>query len=244
MIRLIVIALVFYPSLVLADIDNGEMEIAKIDDGVYLHTSYKYLNGYGNYPSNGLVIVDGTDAYIIDTPWLEADTGVLVDWIDQSGYHLKASIHTHSHEDRSSGIGYLNSRQVPTYASSATNLILESKGLEKADFSFNGSMFVLLDDQIHAHFPGAGHSSDNLVVWLPKTPILFGGCLTRSLQSTSMGNISDASIGAWPHTMETLIVRYPDIELVVPGHGAVGGAELLSHTLELTMNASAEASGD
>lgn len=240
MIRLVFVFLVFSPKLVLANIENGEMDIEKIGDGVYLHTSYKELNGYGNYPSNGLVVLNGKDAYIIDTPWLEADTSVLVDWISKSGYSLKASLHTHSHEDRSSGINYLNELQIPTYTSSATNILLESKGLEESGFTFKGSTFSMLDGQIHAYYPGAGHTSDNLVVWLPETQILFGGCLTRSLESSNMGNITDASVSEWPVAIKNVINRYPNIKLVVPGHGAVGGSELLTHTLELATQANAD----
>ncbi len=237
MIRVFLASFLFFPSLALANWENGKLEMQEISKGVFLHTSYKKIPRYGYFPSNGLVVIDGKDAYIIDTPWLEKDTKALVDWVSNSGYSLKASLSTHSHDDRSSGISYLNNLKITTYASSLTNRLLESAGMEKSRVSFEGSEFSLIGGVIEAYYPGAGHTSDNLVVWLPRSKILFGGCLTRSLVSKNLGNIADALIIDWPTTMQNIIVKYQGINIVIPGHGASGGRELLTHTLELARQA-------
>lgn len=45
--------------------------------------------------------------------------------------------------------------------------------------------------------------------------------------------MADADTAAWPASLERVRARFPEVRIVVPGHGSVGGPELLSHTLEL-----------
>ena len=82
--------------------------------------------------------------------------------------------------------------------------------------------------------PGAGHTEDNLVVWLPDNGILFGGCLVRPLEWNSLGFVGDASIESWADSVRSIKSKFSGIVTVVPGHGGVGDAELLDHTIRLT----------
>ena len=68
------------------------------------------------------------------------------------------------------------------------------------------------------------------MVWLPKAQLLFGGCLVKSAHSKSMGYIAEASLTDWPVTISKVKATYPDAEVIVPGHGAIGNAQLLDHT--------------
>jgi metallo-beta-lactamase class B len=45
--------------------------------------------------------------------------------------------------------------------------------------------------------------------------------------------VSDADVKQYPASIRRVLERYPKAELVVPGHGDVGGRELLEHTLAL-----------
>jgi glyoxylase-like metal-dependent hydrolase (beta-lactamase superfamily II) len=93
----------------------------------------------------------------------------------------------------------------------------------------------LLGDVI-AFFPGAGHSDDNLVVWVPSARVLFGGCLVKSSTATDLGNIADADLSSWPQAIARVREKFPDAEVVVPGHGPIarrGGGDALGRTLEL-----------
>jgi metallo-beta-lactamase class B len=74
---------------------------------------------------------------------------------------------------------------------------------------------------------------DNIVVWFPSERILFAGCMAKEMKSRSLGNIIDADIAGWPSTVKKALDEYPLAEIVIPGHGAYGGRELLKHTLEL-----------
>lgn len=212
-----------------------DLKIQKLTDSVYLHTSFQVYDGFGLVDSNGLVVLVQNDAYIIDTPWSSEDTVKLINWIKERGFNLKASISTHFHDDRTAGIELLNSKSVPTYASKLTNSLLKKAGKAEALNSFNHHDFWLVKDQIEVFYPGAGHSQDNVVVWLPNQKVLFGGCLIRAKETSSLGNKSDAVIKAWSVSAENLQSKYGNASLVIPGHGNVGDISLLEHTRKLAV---------
>ncbi|MGI1998704.1 subclass B1 metallo-beta-lactamase [Shewanella frigidimarina] len=200
---------------------------------LFEYQSYFKTDDFGLVDANGLVVVEGKDAYLIDTPWSEKDTIALVEWIKQQNFILKASISTHSHADRTAGISYLNSIGVSTHVSAMTQKILTTQHKALASQPFDGDSFTLANGLLEARYLGAGHTIDNIVVWLPKAQLLFGGCLVKSAHSKSMGYIAEASLTDWPVTISKVKATFSDAEVVVPGHGAIGNAELLNHTQEL-----------
>ena len=50
------------------------LKIQQLTDSVYLHISHKVVDGFGLVDSNGLVVLMGSEAYIVDTPWSTQDT--------------------------------------------------------------------------------------------------------------------------------------------------------------------------
>lgn len=66
---------------------------------------------------------------------------------------------------------------------------------------------------------GAGHTADDLVMWIPREKILFASDLVFIGFHPWLG---DGSVQAWINTLETLRGMKP--EIVVPGHGRVGAA--------------------
>src|SRR5699024_7301811 len=86
---------------------------------------------------------------------------------------------------------------------------------------------------LEVFYPGPAHSLDNIMVWVPKQQILYGGCAIRNAQVTTLGNTADADLSSWPKAIRRAQKAYPQANIVVPGHGAVGGPELLDHTLAL-----------
>jgi metallo-beta-lactamase class B/metallo-beta-lactamase class B GIM len=229
--------LAFLPILLMtfavADEEIPGLEIEKIKDGIYLHRSYSRVDGFGLVSSNGLVVADGENAYMVDTPWSERDTEKLVNWIRENGFTLAGGIATHSHDDRAAGIEWLNAHGFSTYAFAMTNRFLEEAGKEKARHSFDGERLSLGDGLIEAFYPGPGHTKDNVVVWIHGSEILHGGCFVRSLESRGLGYTGEADIGNWPASVENVLQRYPDAKTVIPGHGGAGDIRLLEHTQSL-----------
>lgn len=222
-----------------ADQAIPELVIEELTPGVFLHKSFKKVDGYGLVSSNGLVVMDEKQAFLVDTPWSAKDTEKLASWIGDRGYELAGSLSTHSHDDRTAGIEWLNEHSVPTWTSAQTNEILESQEEATPTHSFEADEFSLDQGMVEAYYPGAGHTVDNLVVWLPKSRILFGGCFVRSLDSTGLGYTGEARIGEWADSVNKVIQKYPEAAIVVPGHGKSGDIELLYHTRQLAEAASA-----
>ena len=101
--------------------------------------------------------------------------------------------------------------------------------MDSLTFDFNGEI-------IECRYFGGGHSMDNITVYIPEKKILFGGCFVKPSNSKNLGNIKDAVIDDWSNSIRKLMLKYPDIKTVVPGHGDFGGQELLTHTIELIEN--------
>ena len=213
------------------------LQIHELREGVYLHTSYQQVEGWGVVSANGLVVVENNNAFIVDTPWSENDTEALVKWIAAKQFILQGSISTHYHEDRTAGIKWLNEHAIATYATSLTNRFLQQQNKPLAQNVIQGDDAVLAEGMINVFYPGGGHTLDNVVVWLPKFNMLFGGCFIRSLDSKGLGNIADAHIDQWAGSVERVVSRFNNVQIVVPGHGEVGSAELLTHTQTLALSA-------
>ncbi|PKA15687.1 subclass B1 metallo-beta-lactamase [Leptospira haakeii] len=214
--------------------EEGKLQITEIEKNVYVHTSYKLLKE-GYFPSNGLVIETEEGIVLVDTAWGEEQTSQLLDWISAN---LKkpviAVIITHFHEDRAGGIKILKKMNVSSYAGKRTISILKAEGNSLPEKSLKDKdILVFGKTKIETFFLGEGHSKDNIVVWLPGSKILFGGCLVKSAEANEIGNTKDADLKEWPKTIHKLEKSFPEISVLVPGHQSWGGKESLKRTLEL-----------
>ena len=200
-----------------------------------LHVSYAQLPKFGRFSSNGLIFVRGGEAFLFDTPVTDSLTKDLVAWIrDSLKVKLVGVIPNHWHSDCMGGLGYLKSIGIESYANKMTIDIATAKKLPIPAHGFTDSLQLQLGDrQIRCYFPGAAHSLDNIVVWIPSERILFPGCMVKSMDSKNLGNVTDGDIVAYPKTIDKVMKKYPDAKIVIPGHGAIGGMELLRHTKEL-----------
>jgi metallo-beta-lactamase class B len=112
--------------------------------------------------------------------------------------------------------------------------IARNKNLPIPEHGFKDSLQLMLGDKtIDCYYLGAAHSTDNIVVWIPSEKILFAGCMIKSVNARNLGNTADGDLTAYPGTIEKVLVKFPDAEIVIPGHGNFGGLELVWHTKEL-----------
>jgi metallo-beta-lactamase class B len=214
---------------------SPDLEMIRISQNAYIHISYSNLPGYGRVPANGLVYTDKHSAFLFDTPWNESLTVELVTYMEERmGLKLKGFVPNHWHEDCMGGLGYLKSRNIRSYANELTFTIAGEKGLPVPDRGFRDSLTLEIGGKyIHCYFPGAAHSTDNIVVWIPSEKILFPGCIIKSIDSQNLGNTADGDLSEYPKTVEWIIRKFGDAVTVIPGHGSCGGPELLTHTLSL-----------
>lgn len=206
-----------------------DLKIEKLEEDVYVHTSFEEVKGWGVVTKHGLVVLVKNEAYLIDTPVTAKDTEKLVNWFVERGYKIKGSISTHYHGDSTAGIEWLNSQSIATYVSELTNELLKKDNKVQATNSFSGVSYSLIKNKIEVFYPGPGHTQDNVVVWLPEKKILFGGCFVKP---NGLGYLGNANLEAWPKSAKTLISKYGKAKLVVSSHSEIGDASLLKRTWE------------
>jgi metallo-beta-lactamase class B len=216
---------------------NNDLEVVQLTPNVYQHISYAEITGFGRVASNGMILKDGNKAFLFDTPVNDQQTQQLVEWIrDSLKLQLAGFIPNHWHIDCMGGLGYLQSIGVESYANQMTIDIAKAKNLPVPAHGFKDSLKLNLGNHaIDVYYPGAAHTIDNIVVWIPAEKVLFAGCLVKELNAKGLGNTVDGDLAAYPYTVDKVIKKYPDAKFVIPGHGAVGGTELIRHTKELMM---------
>ena len=213
----------------------SDVTIESIASGVWVYTTYFDVPNSGRVGANGLLVVSDGEAVLVNLPWTDQQAAALFDWI---GQHLnatvKAVIPTHFHQDCMGGLAEAHRRGAISYGLDKTIELAHRDHLPVPQCPFHlrtmircGKMVIVVT------YPGSGHTTDNIVAWLPKAEILFGGCLIKSLDSKSLGNTSDGDLVAYPDTVKKVKAAYPKAKIVIPGHGDWGGPDLIDHTLKL-----------
>lgn len=215
---------------------NEDLEIFRLAPNCFLYTAWADMGQWGRVGSNGLVIVRDGKAFLIDSPSNESQMVELAWWFDKNiDVKFVSFAPGHWHDDCVGGMAWLNRNGVKTYANRLTNQLLASKGLEQAKESFSDSLKLSVGNtDIELYYLGGGHSTDNIVAWIPSQKILFGGCMIKDMNAESIGNISDAApLDEWLQTIKRIDEKFDDVKYIIPGHGKYGGKELLKHTKEI-----------
>ncbi|AEV33639.1 Zn-dependent hydrolase, glyoxylase [Owenweeksia hongkongensis DSM 17368] len=212
---------------------SPNLYLEKLTEHVYVHTSLTKLAEWGKFPSNGLIYINGSKAWLLDTPMDDSLTIKLIDHLEQE-MQLKiiGFIPNHFHDDCTAGMDILKEHNIPSYCFYKTSKLHTEEPY--CNFVFHSDTTFLLDDSpIQTFYPGEAHSPDNIVCYLPNEKVLFGGCMVKSADSKTLGNLSDANLENWPQAINNVIDKYPNLKSVIPGHGKIGETNLLQHTLDL-----------
>lgn len=213
-----------------------DIELIKLSDNAYIHTSYSFLEQFGRFSSNGLIYINNGNAILFDSPVTDSLTKELVQFINDS-IHVKiiSFVPNHWHGDCMGGLRYIKSIGIDSYANQVTIDIAKEKGLPLPSHGFKDSIELKVGNvSVYCYYLGAAHSIDNIVVWIPSEKILFPGCICKDVAAKNLGNTIDGDVNAYPVTLSKIISKFPEAKFVVPGHGNYGGNELLHHTLKLS----------
>jgi metallo-beta-lactamase class B len=213
---------------------GDDLIVRRLAPGVWLHVSFR-ITETGRIPANGLIVTTGEQSLLIDTGWNPDQTRRLLEWSENVlGQPIEHVVITHAHVDRMGGLAALSGRPIILQGHAGTAARLRAAGRPTLDWSFEFEERLQLGGElVDLYYPRAGHSTDNIVVWLPRRKVLFGGCLIKGREAQDLGYVGDATLHSWPVAVRRVILRYPDVRIVVPGHGNPGGPRLLSHTMAL-----------
>jgi metallo-beta-lactamase class B len=213
---------------------DKELQITHLTGNYYVYITYNTSDGV-LFPSNSMYLVTDSGVVMFDTPWDSTQFQPLLDSIEKRhGQKVVLCISTHYHADRTAGVDFLKSKGIRTYCSYQTYQLCKQFHEKQPEFFFmNDTTFTVGKYSFNTFYPGEGHTRDNIVIWLPDSRIIYGGCFVKSTESKGLGNIADANIKAWPASVKRVMKRFPRARFVIPGHFGWQNRKSLKHTLKL-----------
>ncbi len=213
---------------------TNNLIVTQISENSFTHISYLQTNDFGNVPCNGLIVRDSNEVIIFDSPTNDKSAEELIKWIKETlNCKINAIIPTHFHDDCLGGLKAFDDNNIPSYAYFKTVELAKENKYVIPKNSFKNSIILKVGDKnVTVKFFGQGHTKDNVVGYFPSENIMFGGCLLKELKA-SKGYLGDANVAEWSNTIEKVKMEYPDVKIVVPGHGEYGNKKLLDYTIKL-----------
>ena len=208
--------------------------ITQISKNTYLHTSFLLTNDFGKVPCNGMLVKNKNEALVFDTPTNNKASDELITFINSKLLcHINAIVPTHFHEDCLGGLEAFHQAKIPSFGNDMTIELAKATKVLPPQSGFKDSLRLNLgNSHVTIKYFGQGHTKDNVVAYFPSEKILFGGCLIKELNA-SKGYLGDANVGEWSNTVQNVKRQFPEVKIVIPGHGKIGGEELLDYTIKL-----------
>lgn len=212
---------------------QAQLEITPLNDSAFVYTTYMNFEGEP-FPSNSMCILTDDGVLMLDTPWDSTQLEPLFDTIQKMWNSRPVCvISTHFHLDRTSGLHWLQGHAVKTMSTEATRELCIANKQSAPLFVVKPGEYHVGNVSIEIYYPGHGHSPDNIVVWVPKWNLLYGGCFVKSYADSDLGNLSHADPKKWIKAALKTRKRYAEAEIVITGHHEWKGIESLDHTIEM-----------
>lgn len=209
------------------------LKIEQLSPNTYRHISYLSLSDSSLFPCNGMVYINGPEAIVMDCPTNNAASLELLTWLEDFDVLIRGVIINHFHVDCLGGLQVFHEAGLRSFAHEKTIEIAQANGDEVPKFGFKNYLSIPIGrEHVYTKFFGEAHTIDNVVSYIPGDKVLFGGCMVKTVDA-GYGNLDDSNQNAWPKTIIAIKEAYPEIEIVIPGHGKPGGMELLDYTISL-----------
>ncbi|GAA4460310.1 BcII family subclass B1 metallo-beta-lactamase [Nemorincola caseinilytica] len=213
------------------------LEVDRLTKNTFIHRTFLYDNKWGKVACNGLIYINNKEALVIDAATNDTVAAELLAWIRHYKYvRFEGVVVTHFHDDRLGGLREFHRQGVASYANKLTQAYATRDTVHRPAIPLVGfEQEKVLDvggEKVICRYFGPGHTRDNIVCYISREKVLFGGCLIKAV-GTGRGNLNDADTTAWHSTVQAIKDAYPDVKHVVPGHDDAGDEELLEHTMGL-----------
>lgn len=214
--------------------ESENLQIQQISSHTFLHVSYLNTDDFGKVACNGMIVIDENEALVFDTPANEEASKELITWLTkEQNTEVKAVVATHFHWDCLGGLNEFHLNGIPSFASNKTIELAKTAGYPIPENGFKKKMNLQAGNlKVINQYLGEGHTKDNFVSYVPSDQVIFGGCMIKSL-GAGKGNLEDATIEDWSATVSKVKSTFPETMIVIPGHGKIGGTELLDYTIEM-----------
>jgi metallo-beta-lactamase class B len=217
---------------------HGKLKITHLAGDFYVYTTYNTYQG-NRYPANGMYIITSKGAILLDTPWDTTQFQPLLDSIHaRHNKKVVLCIATHFHEDRTAGLEFFKQNGSKTYTTQKTDDWSRKRGMKRAEFLIlNDTTFNVGQYAFQTYYPGPGHAPDNIVIWFKKEKILYGGCLVKSVEDKTLGNLGDASVKEYATTIRKVRKKFKRPRYIIPGHNDWTNSGSLEHTEKMAKKA-------
>ncbi|PKL77542.1 MAG: SPM family subclass B1 metallo-beta-lactamase [Candidatus Melainabacteria bacterium HGW-Melainabacteria-1] len=216
------------------------------------------------HQSNVLVArMDAKTVLLASSPFEDQGAEQLMRWIRRKFGDVRViAVNTHFHSDGTGGNAVYHQHGVETWASEQTRQLhsqraeyyrhFEAEGFPETSIQrerilartfapakqafpqSEGKIFSFAQETAEVFYPGPAHSPDNVVVYLPKRKVLFGGCMIKL--GATLGYLGDADVPAWAASA-TALKRF-EVKYLIPGHGhQMSDASGIEHTIALARQA-------
>jgi len=213
---------------------SPELEIDSVAPNTYVHRTFLETKTWGKVPCNGLIYINSGQAAVFDTPCTDADSRRLISWIQLHTHcRVVAIVVNHFHDDCLGGLAAFHQAGVPSYSSELCRTLARQQHKTIPQHGFLHTQTIRVgNSRVINFYPGAGHTRDNIVSYVPASRVLFGGCILKEM-GASKGNLADADTTAWSGSIRCIRKKFPQARILVPGHGQYGGRQLLDYTEKL-----------
>lgn len=213
---------------------SSDLSVTQITENSFVHTSFKQTNDFGNVPCNGLIVRNNNEVIVFDTPTNDKSSEELIKWMKETLHcKIKAVIPTHFHDDCLGGLKAFDKNDIASYAYFKTIELAKENNYAVAKNAFSESLILKVgNENIIAKFFGEGHTKDNIIGYFSREDVMFGGCLIKAVDA-GKGYLADANVADWSSTVEKVKKEYPNVKIIVPGHGEPGDKKLLDYTINL-----------
>ena len=208
-----------------------QQRIIEIADGIVV-----VLNGAGEMGvSNAACIIDGGQALVVDTMTFPEMAEGMIHEITRRGARVDMVLNTHHHIDHTGGNKAFADARIVAHPTSVK--VLQQIGLPVPMYDalmphfrgrFNGIELVIPEpalDQLvlprggELHIFTPAHTLADVTVWFPKSRVLLAGDISF-IRVTPLA--VHGLVSGWIEAIDELLALNP--EVVVPGHGPIGGA--------------------
>ena len=183
------------------------------------------LGGGGN---SGILVSDSL-VLVIDTKMDEAAEQLAKQVKDMAGNKPILVVNTHYHSDHSSGNKFFNGASILVGGNYTKEFWEKEVGKENLPTIWlKDKMDVKMGDDTATIFNlGKNvHTASDVMVYLHKRKMLFGGDVILNKQVPAIMGVADPY--GYVATFEMLPKNY-DIKTIVPGHGPIGGMEVIEN---------------
>lgn len=83
------------------------------------------------------------------------------------------------------------------------------------------------------YYPGEGHTADNIVIWLDKEKILYGGCLIKGADAENLGYLGDGNVKEYYAALRKVQERFQGPRYIIVSHSDWNNVNPLKGSIKL-----------